>query len=135
MKTYIKNETNSYRPLSIYGEYGRNYPVHLENSSFLGLSRSDLIKLGILNQYGGSMDELDDAGTYFDLGPKKVTKSGVFHYMSSRNNNFSNRDQKGVVIVYENDFLNEVFDYNGGTIETMYAFNNYLSLYELSNFD
>ena len=103
--------------MSLNGDYGRNYPVHLDTNDFLGFSKIDRIKLGILNQYGGNMDELDDAGTYFDLGPKKATKSGVFHYMSSRNNNFSNRDQKDVVIVYENDFVNEVFDYNGGVIQ------------------
>ncbi len=56
------------------------------------------------------MDELDDAGTYFDLTPKKITDSGVFHYFCTRNNNFSNRDQKGRIIVYENPFYEEMID-------------------------
>ena len=50
-------------------------------------------------QLGGEMSELDDAGTYFDLGPRKVTRTGVYHYLSTRNNNFSNRSQKGRIIV------------------------------------
>ena len=47
------------------------------------------------------MSELDDAGTYYDLGPKKITQSGVYHYMCTRNNNFSNRSQKGRLVVRE----------------------------------
>lgn len=63
------------------------------------------------------MDELDDAGTYFDFDAKKVTSSGVFHYMSTRNNNFSNRDQKGVVVSYENEFFDDFIGSNGGVID------------------
>jgi hypothetical protein len=37
----------------------------------------------------------------FDLGPRQVTRGGTYHYMSSRNNNFSNRSQKGVIVVRE----------------------------------
>lgn len=36
---------------------------------------------------------------YFDLGVLRMNKSGVYNYISSRNNNFSNRSQKGVIIV------------------------------------
>lgn len=111
---------NLYQSLSVYGQYGLNYPTHLLNSTLLGFSNSDLIKLAILedNQYGGNMDELNDAGTYFDLGPRQLTSSGVFHYMSSRNNNFSNRDQKGILIIQDNEFHEELFDSNGGVIQT-----------------
>ena len=63
------------------------------------------------------MDELDDAGTYFDLGPRKITNSGVFYYMSTRNNNFSNRDQKAQIISYENEFFNDYIGWNGGWID------------------
>ena len=45
------------------------------------------------------MSELDDAGTYFDLGPRKITGSGVYNYMCTRNNNFSNRSQKGKIVL------------------------------------
>ncbi len=48
------------------------------------------------------MSELDDAGTYFDLGPRKVTERGTYYYMCTRNNNFSNRSQKGKIIVQDN---------------------------------
>lgn len=120
-KVYEKgSDFNIHHPLEVCGQYGLNYPMHLLNSSLLGFSNSDLIKLAILNehQYGGSMEELNDAGTYFDLGPRKVTSSGVYHYMSSRNNNFSNRDQKGVLIIQENEFSAQLIDSNGGTIHT-----------------
>ena len=56
----------------------------------------------MLGQLGGDIDELDDAGTYYDLGPVKVTRSGIYHYMCTRNNHFSNRSQKGRLIVTEN---------------------------------
>uniref|UniRef100_F6TGA3 Self-marker protein n=1 Tax=Ciona intestinalis TaxID=7719 RepID=F6TGA3_CIOIN len=46
-------------------------------------------------QFGGDMDELNEAGTYFDLGLRKITSTGIYSYMCTRNNNFSNRSQKG----------------------------------------
>ncbi len=86
----------------------------------LGLSRADLVRLALLqeNQYGGDMAQLDDAGTYFDLGLRQVTQAGVFYYMCSRNNNFSNRDQKGMVLVHMNEFVEGSVDSNGGVIRT-----------------
>lgn len=53
----------------------------------------------LVGQFRGEMSELDDAGTYYDLGPKKITQAGVSHYMCTRNNNFSNRSQKGKMVV------------------------------------
>ena len=47
-------------------------------------------------QYGGN---LDDASAYFDLAPIQLKKEGVMHFMSTRNNAFTNRDQKGIIIV------------------------------------
>ena len=35
----------------------------------------------------------------FDLGPRQVTRSGTYHYMSTRNNAFSNRSHKGKLVV------------------------------------
>ena len=44
--------------------------------------------------------QLDDAGTYFDLGPRVVGgKPGTYHYFSTRNNDFSNRGHKAMVTV------------------------------------
>ena len=78
----------------------------------------------IKDQFGGSMDELDDASVYFDLGPKQITKGGmVYHYMSSRNNNFSNRDQKAEIIVYEYPIVVQSIGSNGGTITEGYLIN------------
>jgi len=36
---------------------------------------------------------------YFDGGLQKMNRTGVHHFMSTRNNNFTNRGQKGVIIV------------------------------------
>ena len=60
------------------------------------LYHKDILQPG---QFRGELSELDDAGTYFDLGPRKVTTSGTHFYMSTRNNNFSNRSQKGRIVV------------------------------------
>jgi hypothetical protein len=43
--------------------------------------------------------KLNAADRYFDGGVLRMNKTGVFAYMSTRNHNFSNRDQKGVVEV------------------------------------
>jgi len=43
--------------------------------------------------------KLNAADAYFDGGLIRVNTTGVFNYASSRNNNFSNRSQKGVVTV------------------------------------
>ena len=63
------------------------------------------------------MSELDDAGTYYDLGPRKVTTPGTYYFMCSRNNNFSNRSQKGKIIVQENPMAQKRIGWTGGTIE------------------
>uniref|UniRef100_H2Z104 Uncharacterized protein n=1 Tax=Ciona savignyi TaxID=51511 RepID=H2Z104_CIOSA len=62
------------------------------------------------------MDELDDAGTYFDLGPRKITSTGTYHYMCTRNNNFSNRSQKGKLIVSDSLLASDTIDSQGGAI-------------------
>jgi len=51
----------------------------------------------------GSMDQMDDAGTTTCLEPMKVTKNGEWNFLSTRNNNFSNRSQKGTLIVSDSD--------------------------------
>lgn len=43
--------------------------------------------------------KLNAASRYFDGGLVKMNKNGVYYYMSSRNNNFSNRSQKGRIII------------------------------------
>lgn len=41
---------------------------------------------------------------YFDAGLVQFRANGIHHYASSRNNNFSNRQQKGTIVVYGGDF-------------------------------
>jgi hypothetical protein len=76
--------------------------------------------LAILNsiggQYGGELSELDDAGTYFDLKPRKVTVNGIYHYMCTRNNNFSNRSQKGKIVVSNSVATSSVIGSQGGAL-------------------
>jgi hypothetical protein len=38
-------------------------------------------------------------GNSFDSGLIQMTQAGTFHYMSSRNNNFTNRSHKGIIVV------------------------------------
>eukprot|EP00794_Sanderia_malayensis_P009192 gene9192-10166_t len=85
---------------SIHGHFGANFPMNLKDDAFLGLGMEDTKKLAFIQL--GAGDELDNAGTYFDLGPRKVTSAGVYYYMCTRNNNFSNRSQKGKIIVKGN---------------------------------
>lgn len=101
-----------------YGHWGNNCPNNLDNVTFLGFSRQDLEKLALLypGQYGGELSELDDAGTYFDLGPKKITSAGTYHYMSTRNNNFSNRSQKGKIVVTTVKSAEEGIGWSGGKV-------------------
>jgi len=42
---------------------------------------------------------LNSATVYFDAKPMQLRASGVFHYFCSRNNAFSNRSQKGTLVV------------------------------------
>ena len=36
------------RPGSIFGKFGNNYPEHIKNVNFLGLSKTDLVSLAFL---------------------------------------------------------------------------------------
>eukprot|EP00013_Stygamoeba_regulata_P009937 CAMPEP_0177672268 /NCGR_PEP_ID=MMETSP0447-20121125/25229_1 /TAXON_ID=0 /ORGANISM="Stygamoeba regulata, Strain BSH-02190019" /LENGTH=614 /DNA_ID=CAMNT_0019179881 /DNA_START=181 /DNA_END=2022 /DNA_ORIENTATION=- len=53
-------------------------------------------------QHRGDMAELDDAGTYFSRLFKAVNE-GEYNYMSTRNNDFSNRQQKATILVEDGD--------------------------------
>ncbi|KAL5014549.1 hypothetical protein ScPMuIL_008819 [Solemya velum] len=123
-QVYPEGDTKTYGPGLVYGHYGNNYPIFLNQSQFLGLPSSyleALAYLGTMNenimhgQFGGEMSELDDAGTYFDLGPRNVTKTGTFHYMCTRNNDFTNRDQKGRIIVYPYSVTYHSLGWAGGS--------------------
>jgi len=55
----------------------------------------------------GNMEELDDAGTTFCIEPVKASTLGLWNFLCTRNNNFSNRSQKGSLIV-SNAYVNQV---------------------------
>ncbi|XP_057297072.1 protein DD3-3-like isoform X2 [Hydractinia symbiolongicarpus] len=101
-----------------FGHFGNNYPAHLNNATFLGFFRQDLVSLAVLSpgQLRGELSELDDAGTYFDLPPRKITRAGDYHYMCTRNNNFSNRGQKGKIVVSTHKALEKVVGWSGGAV-------------------
>jgi hypothetical protein len=77
--------------LRTVGQWGRVYPAHLSDDTvgLMGLSYADRARLATAG--------LESA--YFDSGPLQATQTGIYHYLSSRNNNFSNRDQKGKLVV------------------------------------
>lgn len=58
---------------------------------------------GAINDFG-NMEELDDAGASFSLAPQQAKEIGCWNYVSTRNNNFSNRSQKGTICVDEGAF-------------------------------
>jgi len=43
--------------------------------------------------------KLNAASPYFNGGLVKMNNTGTYHYMNTRNHNFSNRDQKGIIYV------------------------------------
>lgn len=116
--TYDEGSLKSFGPGAVYGKYGVNYPAHVVNSSFLGLSQQDLLHLAFNSpgQFGGELSQLDDAGTYFDLGLRMVSQQGTYQYMCTRNNDFSNRDQKGRVTVLPYLTQNQAIGWGGGTL-------------------
>jgi hypothetical protein len=64
--------------------------------NFLGFGREDLYKLAHSALYSG----------YFDLGLRQIKANsgvGTYHIMCTRNNNFTNRGQRGMVVVREPD--------------------------------
>ncbi|XP_029642903.1 protein DD3-3 [Octopus sinensis] len=110
-----KSKNVPYKLLS-FGHYGTNYPTKITNSSFLELSKDDITKLAHLGNTKGNDPLLNKADTYFDLGPRKITKQGKYHYMCTRNNDFSNRDQKGKIVVRDFPIVYKMIGLQGGTI-------------------
>lgn len=63
----------------------------------------------------GNMEELDDEGTSVNI-MTKVTQTGCWNYMGSRNNNFSNRSQKGKLCVDDGEYEQEDIGPNGKAV-------------------
>ncbi len=60
---------------------------------------------------------LNGAKAYFNLDARLITvdSTGVYHYFSSRNNDFSNRDQKGQIVVQAYQFFYQLIKQDGYT--------------------
>jgi len=54
---------------------------------------------GAAEQDEANCGKLNQAGPYFNGGLIKMNNTGTYHFMNTRNHNFSNRDQKGIVYV------------------------------------
>ena len=65
----------------------------------------------------GNMEELDDAAASFEMKPAVAKETGCWAYVSTRNNNFSNRSQKGILCVGTGDFQEDVAGSTGRTID------------------
>ena len=68
--------------------------------------------------FGGELSQLDDAGPYYNLGIRQVNKLGTYNYMCTRNNDFSNRDQKGRVTVMTSLAAIQAIGWMGGQLKT-----------------
>jgi len=93
------------------------YAGQLKEECMGGMSEEILTALATTRRYPhdqGNMEELDDAGTSFNMPPQRVTKKGCSNYMGTRNNNFSNRAQKGKFCVTEGDVGNLAVGGAGG---------------------
>jgi len=96
--SYVKEPEGYLIPDQFAGE--------LVTGAFGGMPEEILVALASTRKYPhdfGNMEELDDAGTGFNMAPQKVTQQGCWNYLCTRNNNFSNRDQKGKLCVTAGD--------------------------------
>merc|ERR1719428_957113 len=70
---------------------------------------------GAVNDFG-NMEELDDAGASVSFAPQQAKELGCWNYVSTRNNNFSNRSQKGTICVDEGDYGQGAAGPDGGSV-------------------
>jgi hypothetical protein len=89
---------------------GRVYPVSIYDTQLFDGNYRHLHNFATLDpaQFGGELSELDDAGPHFDRvqalqslngGLIQMSRTGNYTYMCTRNNNFSNRSQRGTIVV------------------------------------
>jgi len=126
------------------GSLGNNYPAYVKRpenyalaaamsscgspeevaTPMAGFSEETLASLATLrrqpNHKGdyGNMEELDDAGTSFQLQPVEAKEVGCWSYVSTRNNNFSNRSQKGTFCVDKGEYAETDVGPSGGTVQS-----------------
>merc|ERR550539_763717 len=65
----------------------------------------------------GNMEELDDAGTSFQMEPVAAQEVGCWSYVSTRNNNFSNRSQKGTLCVDQGEYAENDVGPSGAAVD------------------
>ena len=79
-----------------------NYPANRSSITFVtngrwGMSLDETLRYYAVASQPNNQPQLNDASPYFDGGLMRFAK-GTYFYMSTRNNNFSNRSQKGVIL-------------------------------------
>jgi len=98
-------------------EIPAQFQAELQLEAFGGIGEEALVMLGTTRQTPhdmGNMEELDDAAASFQMAPVKMNTVGCTNYLCTRNNNFSNRAQKGKFCVAEGS-VGEVMVSNTGT--------------------
>lgn len=125
LRPAVYDENQGVTNPTTYGQWGRSYPDRVDTPAngvpFLGFSAANIRHLAVLDtpqgQFGGELSELDDAGTYFDLLPQQALANGIYHYLCTRNNNFSNRGQKGKIVVSDSSARTEAVGWAGATVQ------------------
>lgn len=86
----------------VENDLARNYPAHIDDVTMIDPNDPDFTTIveGLAFS-GGTGDLLNDSPASYDAGLIQMNQEGVFNYMCTRNNNFSNRSQKGTIIVGE----------------------------------
>ena len=78
---------------------GENLPVYLANVTMFPTNATDVeLQIKDIATLHQNDDELNDAAPYYDHGVVQLAP-GTHNYMCTRNNNFSNRSQKGTLVV------------------------------------
>ncbi|KAJ2998086.1 hypothetical protein HDV02_004911 [Globomyces sp. JEL0801] len=108
----------------VIGGLGKNKPLNLDpltqtNKTALHFTNNnDLIaKMAFLDQTAcddqttdtndnNNCKTLNRAPAYVNVGLVQMDNVGTFHYMSTRNNAFTNREQKATIVVSEDHFTN-----------------------------
>jgi len=117
-------KAGDYHDENKYGHYGSSYPSDMrKGENFMGLDDESEQKLCTSGTVNGDNVELDDAGVYYNHrhhSPKdgglvkcrceaktklsadgteiEVKVNGVWYYLCTRNNNFTNRSQKAKIV-------------------------------------
>merc|ERR550519_987847 len=80
-----------------HGGFGTNYPANIKMHPILGLDKATAMHLA----QAPPGNRMDNVGTYVNTEAFEAKNPGTWHYMCTRNNAFTNRSQKGKIIVAE----------------------------------